>query len=192
MTPVRLELAALRSRVKHSTTEPLRSLGKKCDRAPGIYIKQKCFVGVRYQNVTKLCPLFARCIGSKRFMWMCQSPPFLFLHIPRFSLANISLQYKLLRTKNNGYPTRFFLFLKENVCSGYSLEAALSNVNDSFTLSRLLKRPKHFVIRHVMSTHNLHFFFKYTESGSTIFMPIRRRTPTLFKCCSLIYDRITC
>ena len=26
MTPVRLELAALRSRVKHSTTEPLRSL----------------------------------------------------------------------------------------------------------------------------------------------------------------------
>ena len=25
-----------------------------------------------------------------------------------------------------------FLFLKENVCSGYSLEAALSNVNDSF------------------------------------------------------------
>ena len=29
MTPVRLEPAALRSRVKHSTTEPLRSLGKK-------------------------------------------------------------------------------------------------------------------------------------------------------------------
>ena len=37
-----------------------------------------------------------------------------------------------------------FLFLKENVCSGYSLEAALSNVNDSFTLSRLMKRPKTF------------------------------------------------
>ena len=31
MTPVRLEPAALRSRVKHSTTEPLRSLrGKDC------------------------------------------------------------------------------------------------------------------------------------------------------------------
>ena len=30
----------------------------------------------------------------------------------------------------------------ENVCSGYSLEAALSNVNDSFTLSRSMKRPK--------------------------------------------------
>ena len=29
MTPVRLEPAALRSRVKHSTTEPLRSLGKE-------------------------------------------------------------------------------------------------------------------------------------------------------------------
>ena len=30
MTPVRLEPAALRSRVKHSTTEPLRSLGMGC------------------------------------------------------------------------------------------------------------------------------------------------------------------
>ena len=30
----------------------------------------------------------------------------------------------------------------ENVCSGYSLEAALCNVNDSFTLSRLMKRSK--------------------------------------------------
>ena len=30
------------------------------------------------------------------------------------------------------------------VCSGYLLEAALSNVNDSFTLSRLMKRPKTF------------------------------------------------
>ena len=30
----------------------------------------------------------------------------------------------------------------ENVCSEYSMEAALSNVNDSFTLSRLMKRPK--------------------------------------------------
>ena len=29
MTPVRLEPAALRSRVKHSTTEPLRSLKKQ-------------------------------------------------------------------------------------------------------------------------------------------------------------------
>ena len=31
MTPVRLEPAALRSRVKHSTTEPLRSLDNICD-----------------------------------------------------------------------------------------------------------------------------------------------------------------
>ena len=67
---------------------------------------------------------------------------------------------------------RYFLFFKENVCSGYSLEAALSNVNDSFTPSRLVKQPKHFVIRHVMSTHNLHFFVNYTESVSTIFKPI--------------------
>ena len=35
-----------------------------------------------------------------------------------------------------------FLFLNENFCSGFPLEAALSNVNDSFTLSRLMKRPK--------------------------------------------------
>ena len=37
----------------------------------------KCFVGVRYQNVTKLCPPIARCIGPKRLMWMYQSPPLL-------------------------------------------------------------------------------------------------------------------
>ena len=66
---------------------------------------------------------------------------------------------------------RYFLFFKENVCTGYSLEAALSNVNDSFTPSRLIKRPKHFVIRNVMSTHNLHFFVKHTERVSTIFKP---------------------
>ena len=30
----------------------------------------------------------------------------------------------------------------KTVCSGYSLEAALSKVNDSFTLSRLMKRSK--------------------------------------------------
>ena len=36
------------------------------------------------------------------------------------------------------------------------------------------------------------YFVKYTESVSTMFKPIRRRTPTLFKCCSLIFDRITC
>ena len=69
----------------------------------------------------------------------------------------------------------------ENVCSGYSLEAARSNVRNT----------KQFVIQHVMSTHNLHFFVKYTESVSTIFKPIRRRTTTLFKCYSLIFDRIT-
>ena len=95
--------------------------------------------------------------SDQRFMWMCQFPPLHYLHILRLSLANISLQYKLLGTRSRPMDTkkRYFLFFKENVCSGYSLEAALSNVNDSFTLSRLMKRPKHFVIRHVMSTHNI-------------------------------------
>ena len=65
----------------------------------------------------------------------------------------------------------YFFFFKEKVCSGYSMEAALSNVNDSFTTSRLMKRLKHFVINHVMSTHNLHFFVKYTDRVSTIFKP---------------------
>ena len=30
-----------------------------------------------------------------------------------------------------GTQSAIFLFLKENVCSGYSLEAALSSVNDT-------------------------------------------------------------
>ena len=54
---------------------------EKCGRAPTKYIKQKMFVGVRYQIVTKLCPLLARCIGSKRFMWICQPTTLPYLHI---------------------------------------------------------------------------------------------------------------
>ena len=34
----------------------------------------------------------------------------------------------------------------------------------------------------------LTFFVKYTESVLTIFKPIKRQTPTLFKCYSLIFD----
>ena len=69
----------------------------------------------------------------------------------------------------------------ENVCSGYSLEAALSNVNDSFTLSRLMKRFKTVcdpACDEYMYSQLITFFVKYTESVSTIFKPIRRRTPT--------------
>ena len=144
------------------------------DELPQNKSSKKSFVGVRYQNVTKLRPLSARCIGSKRFMWMCQSPSLSYLNIPRLSLslANISLLYKPLGTRSRPMDTkkRYFLFFKENVCSGYSLEATLSNLNDSFTPSR--NDPKQSVIRHVMSTHNLHFFVKYTESVPTIFKPI--------------------
>ena len=42
-----------------------------------------------------------------------------------------------------------------------ALEATLSNVNDSFTLSRLMKGPKHVLIQYVMSTHNLRVFFVF-------------------------------
>ena len=75
-----------------------------------------------------------------------------------------------------------FLFLKENVCSGYSLEAALSNVNDSFTLSRLMKHPKTCCNPAGDEYPQLTFFFfvKYTESVSTMFKPIRRQAPTQF------------
>ena len=129
------------------------------------------------------------------FCWRSISKRDEIMSVPTTSLSpytSVAIQTAWNQVKTNGYITPSFLFLKENVCSGYSLEAALSNVNDSFTLSRFMKRPKHFVIRQGMSTHNLHLFLKYTESVSTIFKPIRHRTPTLFKCCSLIFDRITC
>ena len=67
-------------------------------------------------------------------------PSLPYLNSPRLSLslANISLQYKPLGTRSRPMDTkkRYFLFFKENVCSGYSLEGTLSNVNDSFTPSR--------------------------------------------------------
>ena len=76
---------------------------------------------------------------------MCQSPPLPYLYISLVA-AKISLQYTTAwnQVKTNGYPKRYFLFLKDKCCSGYSLEAAFSNVNGSFTLSRLMKQPKVF------------------------------------------------
>ena len=67
---------------------------------------------------------------------------------------------------------------------GYSLEAALSNVYGSFTLSRLMKRPKTFCdpACDEYPQLTLFFFVKYTASVSAMFKPIRRRTLTLFKC----------
>ena len=128
---------------RRNTCNMLRNKSReKCGRAPTKYIRQRCFVGVQYQNVIKLCPPVARCIGSKRF----QSPPLPYLHISSVVTGKyiFTIQTAWNQVKTNGYPKRSFLFLKVNVCSGYSLEAALSNVNDSFTLSRLMKRPKTF------------------------------------------------
>ena len=72
---------------------------------------------------------------------------------------------------------------KKMFAVGYSLEVGLSNVNDSFTLSRLMKRSTTFCDPAHDEYSQLIFFVKYTESVSTIFKPIRRRTPTLFKFC---------
>ena len=49
---------------KELIMEPITS------RALTKYIKQECFVGVQYQSVIKLCPPFARYIGSKIFLEM--------------------------------------------------------------------------------------------------------------------------
>ena len=75
-------------------------------------------------------------------------------------------------------PKALFLISQGNVCNGYSLEAAPSNLNGSFTLSRLMKQPK----TCCNPSRQLRFFFfvKYTESVSTMLKPIRRRTPTQF------------
>ena len=51
VTPVRLEPAALRSRVKHSTTEPLRSLGLGCDNG----IRPMAYSVGRVGNVLSSC-----------------------------------------------------------------------------------------------------------------------------------------
>ena len=46
MTPVRLEPAALRSRVKHSTTEPLRSLKQQVSNDHEAYYSCRCILSV--------------------------------------------------------------------------------------------------------------------------------------------------
>ena len=68
------------------------------------------------------------------------------------------------------------------VCSGYSLEADLSNVNGSFTLSRFMKRPKTFCdlardeYPQLMVFREI-YFVKYIESVS----------PMYKNCCSLAF-----
>ena len=118
---------------RRNTCNMLRSLKQKQRKvwtsSHKIY-QAKLFCCVRYQNVTKLCPPFARFIHH--------FPIFIF---PRLPLANISLQYKLLGTRSRPMDTQCALsyFSKKMF-----VEAALSNVNDSFTLGRLMKQPKTF------------------------------------------------
>ena len=70
---------------RRNTCNMLRSLKQKqrksVDLLPQIYqAKMFCWRSIS-KRATKLCPLFARRIGSKRFMWMCQSPSLPYLHI---------------------------------------------------------------------------------------------------------------
>ena len=54
MTPVRLEPAALRSRVKHSTTEPLRSLEACSETIETIIILSKRLNSIKYKGCTTI------------------------------------------------------------------------------------------------------------------------------------------
>ena len=92
-------------------------------------------------------------------------------------LANMSLQYKLLVTRSRQciHKELFSYFSKKMFAVDIHC-----HVNDSFTLSRSI------ICDQARDEYPQLFFVKYTESVSTI----RRRTPTLFKCYSLIFDRI--
>ena len=60
---------------------------------------------------------------------MYQSPPLPYLHI--FLAVTCIYIFAIQKCLEPGQDTKsaIFLFLKENVCNGYSLEAALSSVN---------------------------------------------------------------
>ena len=71
MTPVRLEPAALRSQVKHSTTEPLHSPRFICG-----LLSLTCNEGRDYnaQFVERLCPLCKSDIESEfHFLFVCSN-----------------------------------------------------------------------------------------------------------------------
>ena len=70
MTPVRLEPAALRSRVKHSTTEPLRSHKKK----------KKKYVFISLKIVSILA-------NSAAVLWRIPSDSSLFAEAPIFFIS---------------------------------------------------------------------------------------------------------
>ena len=73
MTPVRFEPAALRSRVKHSTTEPLRSLISNylnlCQLRPPIIRKCFRFICTSLASLTCYSTDFFRCFSILRASW---------------------------------------------------------------------------------------------------------------------------
>ena len=93
------------------------------------------------------------------------------------------------KVKTNGYQKRNFLFLKENVCSGYSLEAALSNVDDSFTLSRLMKGPKTFCDPARDEYSQLTFFCEIYRKRLNNPQAFLTSNPDIIQ---MLFDRITC
>ena len=66
MTPVRLEPAALRSQVKHSTTEPLRSL---CLNGPG-HMTKMAATPIHGKNPLKADDLGTWYVGPTKFVQM--------------------------------------------------------------------------------------------------------------------------
>ena len=118
-------------------------------------------------------------------------PIFLFLWL---SLANISVQYKLFRTRSRPMDTQRTLsyFSKEMFAVGTHWKRLFLMRIDCFTLSRLMKRPKTFWLAREEYPQLTFFCEIHRNAGSTMFKPIRCRTPTIFKCCSLTFDRITC
>ena len=66
VTPVRLEPAAPQSRVKHSTTEPLRSLAAKTGKSSQAYLKSKSHKLATLWDVGKTYQELAILVNRKR------------------------------------------------------------------------------------------------------------------------------
>ena len=116
---------------------------------------------------------------------MCQSPSyFLGCHLLIY-LCNTNFS----DTGQDQWIPKALLFLKVNVCSGYSLEAALSNVNDSFTLSRLMKRSKTFCYPARDEYSQITFF---REIYRKRFNNLQAYSTSNSDIIQMLFDRITC
>ena len=131
---------------RRNTCNMLRSLKQKQRKvwtsSHKIY-QAKMFCWRSISNVTKLCPLFAGCTGSKRFVWMCHSPPLPYLHILLIYLYNTNCLEPGESCLMQAICSALWHFALQRLCYNIVLRSATKPVFGSLVESNMRNEPLH-------------------------------------------------